>query len=118
MSFLITDPTSFKTAIKERWLAYGIGNVLRKCYRGRDWLVKVDIENDVATIHCPQISTQWGYTIHIDCPMVVIQYKAVKYAGELLERFNLSRSRPVDGDIESLPKNPLGYVKNVKEGGY
>ena len=116
--FLLTDPTALQMALRERWLAHAIGRSLRKAYPGRDWLVRVDIAGQVASIHCPHIHTQWGCMIHLDQCLHIIQKKAVHYGGELLERFRLSRSRVLLGDMDALPRTALGFVDHVARGGF
>ena len=119
MAFLITDPTAIYTALKERWVAHGIGHCLKKRYPGRDWIVRIDLDGGVATVLCPAISVDYGYVVHLDKPIQAIQQKALSGAGELLERFRLSRGTiPKAGEMAMLPKTPLGLTKYVKEGGY
>jgi hypothetical protein len=116
--FLLTDPTELNMALQERWLAHAVGRSLKKAYPGRDWLVRIDLAGQVASIHCPHISTQWGYMVHLDQSLHIIQKKSVYFAGELLERFRLSRSRTVEGDIDNLPRTGLGFVDHVVCGGF
>lgn len=118
MSFLLTDPTALKTALKEKWIGYSIGRVLKRNYPGYSWLVKVDIENALASIHCPFISSEYGCVLHLDQHMLMIQYKATRLAGELLERFRLPRGR-ADDDLFHIPKSALGFTKTniLKDGG-
>ena len=117
MSFIITDPTAMQQAIKEKWIGYSIGKVLKRNYSGYDWLVRIDIKNGIASIHCPNISTEYGCVVHLNKHIIVIQYRAIQLAGELLERFRLPRERAND-ELFHIPKTALGFTKHLKEGGY
>ena len=118
MSFLITDPTDQQTAIRESYIAHAMGNALKRAYPGRDWVIKIDIETGVASVHCPHISLAYGAVISLATPLHIIQKKAVHFGGQLLERFCLSRCIVKDGDAENLPRTALGFVQRVKEGGF
>lgn len=116
--YLITEPAAVYTALREHWIAHCLGRALKKAYPGRDWLVKVDAEGGIASVHCPHISMEYGFVIHLDKPAKFLEKKAIQYGGELLERFRLSRAKAQEGDIDDLPRTRLGFVKQVKEGGY
>ena len=116
--YLITDPATVYVALREHWFAHCLGRALNRAYPGRDWVVKVDVEGGVASVHCPHISMEYGFVIHLDKPIKLLERKAINYGGELLERFRLSREQVQEGDIDNLARTRLGFVKRVKEGGY
>lgn len=119
MSFILTDPTGLRQALKEKWLGYAIGRTLKRHYPGYDWLVRIDLDQGIAALHCPFISSEYGCVVHLDQPLQVIQTKAIRLAGELLERFRLPRGRASD-EVFHIPKSALGFTKTkiLKDGGY
>lgn len=118
MSYLITDPAETNVILAEYSIAQYLGASLKHSYPGRNWIVKVDMEGGMASVHCPDISMDYGCSFYLDNPLKQIQDKAIYYAGELLERFRLSRETVKEGDIDNLPRTPLGFIKRINEGGY
>ncbi len=116
--YLITDPAAVYVAMREHWTAHCLGKAIKKAYPGRNWVVKVDVEGGVCSVHCPDISMEYGCVVHLNGPIKRIEKKAVYYAGELLERFRLSRAAVQAGDIDNLTRTELGFIKRLKEGGY
>ena len=118
MSFILTDPTALKVALKEEWIGYSIGRVLKRHYPRYDWIVRVDIESGCAAIHCPFISNEYGCVVHLNYPIAIIQQRSVMLAGELLERFRLPRGRASKQELLHIPRTALGYTRHLKQGGY
>ena len=105
-SILITDPTDIQSALRERTIAYEIGGALRRHYPGRDWIVRIDAQQAIASIHCLQVSMTYGVVVHLDTIIHEITAKAVRLAGELLERYQLSRCRDEWQDIHERRIRP------------
>lgn len=90
----------------EYWVAKQIGEDLVKHYPGRQWIVDVDARNGVVVIGCPSVSLTKGYVLHVrkdsTAPLLL---RARKAAGEILERYGVSRSRKIDAQaLEAAPR--------------
>lgn len=92
-----------------------IGETIHRQYPARNWMVNLSDCGTVATILCPDISTQWGYCIDMNDNKFAVEAKAKRAAGEILERFNLSRGR-FDGDTSSLLVNHKGEAIGAEVG--
>ncbi len=81
----------------EFWIAKQIGTDLMKTFPNRQWLVDVDSRNGVIVIACPSLSKRLGYRLHIKRDTVAeLIPRARRAAGEILERFGVSRSKIID----------------------
>lgn len=102
----VTDSHEAQFAKMEYWIASQIGADLVKHYPGRQWGVDVDGRNGVVIIMCPSVSLTKGYYIHCrKTDTVPLIQRARLAAGEILERYGVSRARIVDpGAIEALPR--------------
>lgn len=91
----------------EFWMAKQIGTDLVKVYPGRQWLVDVDSRNGVIVISCPSLSKRMGYRINMKRDTIAeLLPRCRKAAGEILERFGVSRSRIIDPyTLESMPRD-------------
>lgn len=87
-----------KTAMNlEFWIAKQIGLDLCKTYPNRQWHVDVDSRNGVIVIACPSLSKRLGYRLHIKRDTVAdLLPRARRAAGEILERFGVSRGKILD----------------------
>ncbi|MBU2708886.1 hypothetical protein KCM76_23025 [Zooshikella marina] len=106
-SFIITDPDELHNALKEQRVVKEIQKTLTEYYPKRCWLVQVNVEGGIAYISNPQISASHGFAVHINTTMHDLKAKVKRFAGELLERFRLSRQRYAYGDELNLKKNPV-----------
>jgi hypothetical protein len=94
----------------EMWIAKNIGDELVSHYPNRQWGVHVDLQGNMVVITCPSLSLSHGYhvamhnlTIHQLCK------RAVNAAGEILERYGISRARKFNADaLETIERDPLG----------
>lgn len=81
----------------EFWIAKQLGEDLCKTYQNRQWCVDVDSRNGVIVISCPSLSKRMGYRLHIKRDNVAALIpRCRRAAGEILERFGVSRSRLID----------------------
>lgn len=87
-----------KTAMNlEFWIAKQLGTDLCKTYPNRQWHVDVDSRNGVIVIACPSLSKRLGYRLHIKRDTVAeLIPRARRAAGEILERFGVSRGKILD----------------------
>ncbi len=105
INFLETDDR--KLARIEMFIAKTIGAELSKCYPKREWAVYCDVTGGIVRIGCDSLSYDRGYILHIGQRSVDELAKAAKMAaGEILEMFNVSRSRKFDeGELEDIPRD-------------
>lgn len=91
----------------EFYLAQKLGKKLMQTYPQRQWGVQVNVASGSATITCPSLSATKGYVIHLHGKTLHdLETRAVYAAGEILERFGLSRGRLFDPTtIELLPRD-------------
>lgn len=96
----------------EMWIAKAIGTRLGRKYPNRQWAVKVDIEGQYLVILCPSVSIKKGHYMHFgDGTIHDLETRAVKAAGEILERHGVARTRRFDEDIlETLDRDFLDEV--------
>ena len=97
-------------ALANNNLCLTIGKHLQKKYPSRVWYVEVVDHGRVCNIRIPELSMEYGVQFKImDIPEFNLK-KAERFAGELLERFNLSRGRSDNTDLMGLNRNYKGVV--------
>lgn len=101
------ESSSSALAKIEMWLAKAVGTKLVSVYPGRQWGVQVNAEGGILIISCASLSTDRGYHIHMHGENVKgLEIKAVRAAGEILERYNVSRKRVIDEEeIENMDRD-------------
>lgn len=94
----------------ESWIARNIGNALEKAYPDRDWRITVDAINGIVMIQAPLIEAEKGYFMHMKNKTIHdLERQAVKAAGEVLERFNLTRNKRWNPEhLEDLTRDARG----------
>jgi hypothetical protein len=81
----------------EFWMAKQIGTDLVKHYPNRQWNVDVDSRNQTIVISCPSLSKREGYRLNMKRDTIAeLLPRCRKAAGEILERFNVTRGRIID----------------------
>lgn len=87
-----------KAAQLEYWLARQIGTDLMTKYKNRQWHVDVDARNKMIVIGAPSLSKVFGYHLHMrpgeTIPQLIVRCR--RAAGEILERYNVTRARNTD----------------------
>jgi len=105
----INEGLSYEATIAamEFYYAKQIGSKLMRTYRNRNWQVDVDIRNQMVIIGAPDLSKTKGYYLPMKQDTIQnLQVRAVRAAGEILERYNLSRALNVPADsFEMLPRD-------------
>ncbi len=92
-------------AAMEFYYAKAIGTRLMQVYRNRNWQVDVDIRNQMIIIGAPDLSKVKGYYIPMKQRTIKqLAQHAVMAAGEILERYNLSRALNVPADSFEMLK--------------
>jgi hypothetical protein len=102
-------------AIKNNNVCLTIGKHLQRKYPHRVWYVEVVDHGRVCNIRNPHISMSHGVQFKIMDLMENNLKKAERYAGELLERFNLTRGASDNTDLMSLYRDHKGVI-GAKEG--
>jgi hypothetical protein len=97
----------------EFWIAKQIGMDLCRVYANRQWHVDVDSRNSVIVIACPSLSKRMGYRLHMKRDTVAdLIPRCRRAAGEILERFGVSRSRLIDpATLETFQRDVRDDVK-------
>lgn len=94
-----------KIAAMEYYYAKAIGTVLMRTYRNRNWQVDVDIRNQMVVIGAPDLSRVKGYYLPMkQDTLQKLCERAGMAAGEILERYNLSRALNVPADSFEMLK--------------
>ena len=93
----------------EWWIAKSIGEDLMSVYKNRQWGVDVDTRNKIIVLTAPSLSKAMGYHLHIRDGETLKQLlvRTRKAAGEILERYGVTRNRDTDPLIieEGLARN-------------
>lgn len=105
-----------KHAAKKARIAGVLGRTLLETFPGRDWMVKVSSDCTIATVFCAQISLEHGYVLHTRDVMHLLQAKAKRAGGEILERFGLHRGKGDGVDAQGLIRDLRGNVIGAKQG--
>lgn len=118
----MTDPIIYRgeddaaEALANDQLCRKIGYHLQKKYPCRGWMVEVVDRGRVCNLRCPEISMDYGMQFLImDMPLNNLK-KAEMMAGEILERFNLTRGVSDGRDVDELNKDLKGNVFGAKHG--
>lgn len=88
-----------RVAKLDMWIAKNVGEHLVKTYPRRRWEIEVDSRGRFLIIKAPSLSMTHGY--HLDMKLDTITEvcrRSVIAAGEILERYGLSRAKLVDPD--------------------
>ena len=103
----VMELESVKQAKLESWMGKAVGTVLMNKYPNRQWGVQVDLEGQMIMIMCPSVSHEKGYYISmVGRCLNDLQTEAIRAAGEILERYNLSRERHFNPDVfETLDRD-------------
>ena len=88
----------------------GIGGAIMKEYPDRKWYVEVLDKCRVCYIKIPDISMEYGVSILLTGSVVPDTRRCVRAAGELLERFTLTRGRTDNADLIALERGYKGVV--------
>lgn len=99
----------------EFWLAKQLGEAIVEKFQNRQWSVDVDVANQVIVINCPSLSKRMGYRLHIRNETVKqLIPRAIRAAGEILERYGVSRSRIIDPEsLEFFERDVRDDVKPI-----
>ncbi len=103
VNLLETDDA--KRAKLEYWIAKQIGEALIAAYNNRQWEVIVDLDAQVLIVKCPSLSLTKGYYLSLGSPVAELIVRARRAAGEILERYGVTRGRITDSKMfDALPQ--------------
>lgn len=93
-------------------LAKIVAEMLDKTYPGHQWAINANVERDVVTIHNLALSAKWGTRIYPSNYYGLADFlvSAKRYAGEILERYNVSRGRVNHDQLAGLEMDFAGRV--------
>lgn len=102
----VDEETDELVAELEYHLAKEIGTAVCKAYPNRGWEVRVSMEARMVILLCPPLSMRKGYHLKMESrTLLQLCHAAVKAAGEILERYGVSRSPRASRDDErGLPR--------------
>ena len=89
-----------RIAVRSRDIRQRVGKALGRAYPTVAWLVDVNLAGGVVNVSTPAISKQYGMTVHLTHTTATLEQRVLKLAGELLERFNISRVTGNAGHIQ------------------
>jgi hypothetical protein len=111
---IVTNVEDAVRNVNEMVLSKNIADAICKRYpieKGHHWGVHVDGHGGVVHIYHLNLSAQWGFTLKLTQVIYDPNYRmAVNAAGEILERYDVRRSKSGDiiGDIRGLKKDFTG----------
>lgn len=102
----IHEGDDVRQAKLEMWIAKKLGEHLVEQYPKRQWGVEVDIPGRMVIIMCPSVSLNKGYHLHMRGDTLDgLCKRAETAAGEIMERYGLSRNRAFNPDnLENLKR--------------
>ena len=108
----VVDADHEEVAKEQLRIARAIGARLVKAYNNRQWKVIVDIKGGMLIIGCDSLSNEKGYHIHMaNRTLHDLEEQAVRAAGEILERHDVSRLVGFNPDtIETMPRDVYDNV--------
>ena len=113
----VADQATFVQYRRQAEIERRVGSALMKTYPTRDWYVDSDVYGGVLEVKCSSISMKYGMIVHLHYSTEEVVKRAVKAAGELLERFRLGRQRLNKGTDEGdLQRNAMGEVITAAAG--
>lgn len=98
-SVYLHEDDDARIAKLEMWIAKQIGEHLVRVYPRRRWEIQVNIPGRFLIVVCPSLDNVHGYHIHMKQDDILeLQKKAENAAGEILERFGLTRGKEFNPD--------------------
>jgi len=107
----LEDSESTNQAKLEYYIAKQVGVRLEKEYPGREWGVRPDLTGGIVEIFCLALSGKHAYLLHMNGSIHDLIEKALRAAGEILERYGVTRNKKYDIDItEAFDRDHNGDV--------
>lgn len=92
-----------------RILIHNVMLRLAKSFPGYDWLVSADDKTGIIDIYLPEMGGNTAYTLHIN-KLDSRMKKVVNAGGQILERYNLSRTKMSVDDMAILQRDFKGVA--------
>lgn len=107
---VVRDHKLLDLSCSGKLLAIDVGETLNKHYPGHLWAVTVDEDGGVLVIKNLALSGNWGFVLHLHRLPAgkALHPLIVRAGGELLERYNLSRSRLKVDEIMKMKRDSRG----------
>lgn len=107
------DGTTMQQNLADIEEAKRMSAVLQWHYPNHSWAVNVDSSQGIATIKNFRLSGNWGFLMKLKTFFSAseIDRQVVMAAGELLERYNLSRGAFRQHELDSLKANSMGELE-------
>jgi hypothetical protein len=106
------DGSSMQQNLADIDRAKAISEVLQRHYPGHHWAVNVNGEGGVATIKNFSLSGDWGFLLMLSAfSASELDKRVVMAGGELLERYNLSRGRRIEAEMNAVRFDRLGNAE-------
>jgi hypothetical protein len=111
-SILLANEYDAKQDAMDIHLARIIAEALEQAYPGHLWAVNVQGDQGIATIHNMMLSGRCGYIMHLDKRYSASDTVRVAKmgAGEILERYNVSRGRINNDRMAEMKMDFAGRV--------
>lgn len=107
----LEDSESENQAKLEYHIAKQVGVRLEQEYPGREWGVRPDLTGGIVEIFCFALSGTHAYLLHMDGSIHDLIEKALRAAGEILERYGVTRNKKYNIDItEAFDRDHNGDV--------
>lgn len=90
-----------------RILVHNVMLRLAKSFPGYEWLVSSNDQTGVIDIYLPEIGGNYAYTLHI-AKLDPHLKKVIKAGGEILERYNLRRTKLSRAEMSDLARDFKG----------
>lgn len=109
---IITDAKDAAGDALDFALSKTLAEAIHSKYPGHLWAVRVRGDQGVATIHNFMLSADYGYLLKLNNNYSAsdLSARAIRGAGEILERFKQVRGKVDDDAIASMPVNIKGMV--------
>lgn len=109
---IITDTKEAAGDALDFALSKTIAEAIHSKYPGHLWGVRVRGDQGIATIHNFMLSAEYGYLLKLNNNYSAsdLSARAIRGAGEILERFKQVRGKVDDDAIASMPVNIKGMV--------
>ena len=109
----VADEVTLDTLKRQRQLRNTVGFALGRAYPRHPWHVLVPEDCSIVQVSCPALTSKYGMVIHANRTSQDLAQRAVKMAGELLERFGVSRERAEFGYVK---RNIAGEAVGAAQG--
>lgn len=111
-NLLIANEHEAKQNTLDLGMAKDIAEALNAAYPGHLWAVNVQGEQGIATIHNLMLSGKWGCCMLLDKRYSASELRrhAILSAGEILERYNVSRGKADFDRMADMRMDRAGQV--------